>query len=95
MLHTLRSRLAESEAYAKVLTKFLTEIMKVCINFKGKIIYCWRVIQQIANGFNEVTEDEIHNINLLLLKNLVNENLNDEKLLLFESQADTEFAKLS
>lgn len=95
MLHTLKSRLAESEAYAKVLTKFLSEIMKVCIDFKGKIIYCWRIIQQIANGFDDVQEDEINNIHLLLVKNLVSENLSDEKLLLFESQAENEFAKLS
>ncbi len=48
----------------------------------------------MASGFSQVQEEEIHNIHLLLLKNLANENLCDEKLLLFEAQTDTEFAKL-
>ena len=59
VLHTIRNRLAESEMYSKILTRFLVELLKACIIFKGKIVHCWRIIQQMANGFAKVAEEDI------------------------------------
>lgn len=53
------------------------------------------MLQQFSNGFNQVKEDEIHNINLLVLKNISAEQMSEEKLLVFETLVDTEFAKLN
>ena len=44
VLHTIRNRLSESEIYCKILTRFLVELLKACIVFKGKIVHCWRII---------------------------------------------------
>ena len=90
-MYTLKTRLAESEEYARVLTRFLAEILKICISLKNKIVFCWRQIQQFSNGFSQVSEDQIDNIHLLMLKNIVVEHLSEEKLLQFESFVDRDF----
>jgi hypothetical protein len=44
-MFTLKTRLAESEAYAQILTRFLADILRVCIALKQRVIYCWKLIQ--------------------------------------------------
>ena len=73
----------------------MSELLHICLSLKGKLVKCWGLLQQIANGLSNVKQEEIHNIHLLVLKNLANEHLTDEKLLMFEALLDAELGKLN
>lgn len=64
VMYSLKTRLAESEEYARTLTRYLAEILRLCISIKGKIVTCWRQIQLFATGFSQVSEEELHNMQL-------------------------------
>lgn len=73
VLHTLKTRLTESENHGHKMASLLVRLMKIAGIFRVRLNEHWKNLIKIVSSFDEIKVEDIENYQILIAKNLVSE----------------------
>ena len=83
-MHTLKTRLTESENHGQKMASLLVRLMKVAGSFRVRLNEHWKNLVRIVSSFDDIKVEDIENYQILIAKNLVSEKYEKSRVSLLD-----------